>query len=397
MGGRGRPEEIGAGADASATGLANAENLLHGQAMKKFTGRLLAAVGGFALWATVAVADDAPRSVTLISATKLEIMRAGKVSGSVALKAGEVLEVVTLEGDFVNVRYKGLAGRVAVGKTDLSQKIEAAAEAAARKKIEDEAAALAAEAAAIAAEAKDVVPPAKKTPAPAPSAVAVPARSGVTRPVAGTKENPSAVAPGETPPAPGSAARPETRPPVAVGAKTPSADAPRAAAGEPLPAVNIAEVLAGHLVQWQGSNLVPVPPERLAQAKIFAVYFAAGSDVACREFTQNLSDAYGKMRPFYPEFEVVLVSRDKSAADMLAYLRDDRTPWPALAWEAIGGLTDITRYAGRAIPCLVVVDAQGKVLSDSYRGGAYVGTDAVLDDAWRIMKEFRRKNPRAKS
>ena len=362
--------------------------------MIKRTGRLLAAVLAFGLWVTVAVAQDAPGSVTLIAATKLEIMRAGKVSGSVALKAGEVLEVVSLDGDFVSVKYKSLSGRVAVGKTDLSQKIEAAAEAAAKKKVEEEAAALAAQAAAIAAEAGVEAPPAKKSSVPAPNSVApaaaAPAKPQVTPPVAMAKENPPIVAPVEMPPAPRSAAKPETRPPVAVSA-------PRTSAGEALPAVNVAEVLAGHLVRLDGTNLVPVPPERLARVKVFAIYFAAGSDVACREFTQNFSDAYGKIREIYPEFETVLVSRDKSAADMLAYLRDDRTPWPAVAWEAIGSLTGITRYAGRAIPCLVLVDAAGKVLSDSYRGGTYAGPDAVLDDTWRILKDFRRKNPRAKS
>jgi hypothetical protein len=45
----------------------------------------------------------------------------------------------------------------------------------------------------------------------------------------------------------------------------------------------------------------------------------------------------------------------------------------------------------------VLVDQNGKVLSDTNRWGRYVGPDAVLEDTWKILRDYRRKNPRAKS
>lgn len=51
----------------------------------------------------------------------------------------------------------------------------------------------------------------------------------------------------------------------------------------------------------------------------------------------------------------------------------------------------------RLVPCLVLLDDNGTVLSDTNRSGSYVGPNAVLDDTWKILRDFRRKNRRVKS
>ncbi len=56
-----------------------------------------------------------------------------------------------------------------------------------------------------------------------------------------------------------------------------------------------------------------------------------------------------------------------------------------------------TRYAGDGIPCLVLVDADGMVLSDSFRGGGSVGPDLVLDETWKILRDHRRQQAGKKS
>lgn len=162
------------------------------------------------------------------------------------------------------------------------------------------------------------------------------------------------------------------------------------------PANAIERVLNGKLVQLEGGALRPFDGARLAGVKFYGIYFSAGWCGPCREFTPGLVDAYGKIRSIYPEFEVVLVNLDQSAADMLAYMRDDHMPWPALRWDLRKSTRDLTRYSGSGIPCLVLVDENGKVLSDSYRWGSYVGPDAVLDDTWKILRDYRRQHPRAK-
>ena len=184
---------------------------------------------------------------------------------------------------------------------------------------------------------------------------------------------------------------------VAPPSRAASAPPPAVAPKPPyVPATALERALAGKLVRLEGNALRPQDPGRFAAVKFYAFYFSASWCGPCRQFTPELVDAYGKIRALYPEFEVVLVSRDRSQADMGDYVRSDRMTWPVLAWNAIRG-HEVNRYAGSGIPCLVLVDANGKVLSDSYRWGRYVGPDAVLDDTWKILREYRRAHPKPKA
>ncbi len=264
-----------------------------------------------------------PAEVTVSAPARLEVLNAGKPGGTISLRVGEKLSVIEVSGDYVQVRYRNVAGRVLAVHTDLPREEVAAA-------------------------------------ARAPVA-AMPRELSVA---------PSAIV---------------TAPPVAR------------APAKYVPGTMLERVLYGRLMAWEQGALRRSAPERLAGVKFFAIYFSASWCGPCRTFTPELIDAYGKIRALYPEFEVVLVNRDSSPAEMMAYVRDARMPWPALAFESIASSREITRYAGDGIPCLVLVDAQGKVLSDSYRGGRYVGPDAVLDDTWKILREYRQKNARPKT
>lgn len=253
-----------------------------------------------------------PETLTVKEATNFEIVRAGKVTGTVALAAGATLAVSAApEGEWVRVRLRNLEGRVRMAHTNLAH-------------------------------------------APIPAA---------------------------------------TAPPVAAWA-TPAVEEP-VAPPEPehVPATKMERWLAGKLVRRELAGVQPVTPARLAGVKFYAIYFSASWCPPCREFTPGLVDAYGKIRSMYPEFEIVLVSRDESERAMTAYMSHDKMEWPAVRWAESKSLREINRFAGDGIPCLVLVDAEGKVLSDSYRWGRYVGPDAVLEDTWKILRDYRKKNP----
>ncbi|MSU69740.1 MAG: redoxin domain-containing protein [Opitutaceae bacterium] len=258
-----------------------------------------------------------PPEVTITKPGNLELLRNGKVSGTVALPPGQKLDVIDQQGDYVLVRYRNLNGRVPVALTNFPHG----------------------------------EPDESEAPPPA-AAVKSPAT---------TRAAPASVA--ETP---------------------------------YTPATTMERVLAGKLVALDGGVLRPYAAARLAGVKFYAIYFSASWCPPCREFTPGFVDAYGKIRALYPELEVVLVNHDHSQADMLAYMRNDQMKWPALRWEDIKGAAAINRYAGEGIPCLVLVDENGKVLSDSFHGRDYVGPNAVVDDTWKILREYRRKNPRQK-
>jgi len=187
---------------------------------------------------------------------------------------------------------------------------------------------------------------------------------------------------------------PEVAPPKAVRPPPIVASPPAPVRHDPANALERA--LAGKLVRLDGGSLRPFDGAQLAGVKYYAVYFSASWCGPCREFTPGLVDAYAKIREVYPEFELVLVNRDQSAQDMEAYMRGDQMRWPAVRWDAIQGASELNRYAGDGIPCLVLVNENGEVLSDSYRWGRYVGPDAVLDDTWKILRDYRRNHPRKK-
>ncbi len=308
---------------ASATGLAHRKFLLQRFAMNFLSLFRMMAVGMGCL--TVSVwAEGLPKQLKMTEATKLEIQRDGKTTGTVGLAAGVELEVLAMEEEWVKVKFRSLEGRVPVAKTDLIQRVT-----------ELTAQAEAAEAAALAAEIK-------------------------------------AQAEGKSPPA---RAKP--------------------AAVRPAPS-EMERRFARKLVRLSGSSLKPVQANELEGVKFYALYFSASWCGPCRSFTPGFVTAYRELKQSYPEFEVVFVSNDRSPADMLAYMRGDKMTWAAVRFDAIGGSEDITRYAGDGIPCLVLIDANGQVLSDSFRKGNYVGPNTVLNDTTKLLADYRRKNPRAK-
>ena len=68
-------------------------------------------------------AQGLPKQLKMTEATKLEIQRDGKTTGTVGLAAGVELEVLSIEERWVKVRFRSLEGRVPVAKTDLMQRV----------------------------------------------------------------------------------------------------------------------------------------------------------------------------------------------------------------------------------------------------------------------------------
>ncbi len=161
------------------------------------------------------------------------------------------------------------------------------------------------------------------------------------------------------------------------------------------PATVMERAFEDRLVRMQDGVARRVEPAQLAGVKFYALYFAAGWNASCRAFTEKLAEAYPKLRELYPEFELVMVSRDQSRAAMVTSMHIEQMPWLAVRWDLNVGATEITRY-GRGIPCLVLIDAEGKVLADTYREGALVGSDAVLKDIWKTLFDYRRGHPAVK-
>ncbi|HSH39243.1 MAG TPA: thioredoxin-like domain-containing protein, partial [Chthoniobacterales bacterium] len=157
----------------------------------------------------------------------------------------------------------------------------------------------------------------------------------------------------------------------------------RVVAANAAPALNgkkIAELVKGDLVTSKNGILSVVNDQTFEQKKLIGLFFAGNWCPSCRKFTPELVQYYNRVAAAHPELEVVFVSSDRSASAMEKYMRDSNMPWPAVKYEKIAEKEELKKYAGSGIPCLVLVDASGRVLSDSYAGKTYLGPSKVLRD-----------------
>jgi thiol-disulfide isomerase/thioredoxin len=190
-----------------------------------------------------------------------------------------------------------------------------------------------------------------------------------------------------SPPGEGSIFDVEAKPPTLRGAVAEKNAILSDLTGEavPAPLTPMQRQLDGKLVRLADGKLGPISVgQALAGVKFYAIYFSAAWCGPCRQFTPGFVSAYKELKQKYPNFEVIFVSNDRSATEMANYMRQDRMPWPALQFEHVQS-SQLTRYAGPGIPCLVLVDPNGKVLAHSFRGSDYLGPQHVLDEARRLL------------
>ena len=197
----------------------------------------------------------------------------------------------------------------------------------------------------------------------------------------------------------GDGAAPTAAPPEET-AKPASEPAPAAPAVAETPAARvpptaIQRALLGKLVQLDRGALKSFDARKLNGVKYYGVMFSAGWCGPCRAFAPTLLDNYRKLRAQYPEFELVLVSNDRSEGAMLDYMREENMPWPAVKYSEIRDFEQLNALEGPGIPCLVLIDGNGKVLADSFKGSDYLGPGSVLEATWRVLQKNHANQPKA--
>lgn len=161
-------------------------------------------------------------------------------------------------------------------------------------------------------------------------------------------------------------------------AREAAAEMAKSPAAEPGKPSVFKDVLDGKLVAVDGRRVVKY--EMAEEPQYYAFYFSASWCGPCREFTPKLISFYNENPNAKKTFEVIFVSRDNSENAMEDYMTGDNMPWPAVKYRNVERLDEVRKYAGNGIPCLVLVDREGKVVSDSYENGNYRGPSAVMRD-----------------
>jgi nucleoredoxin len=153
------------------------------------------------------------------------------------------------------------------------------------------------------------------------------------------------------------------------------------------PLTGFAAQFDGHLIVMRDGKPQDLNAHTLAGVKYWAFYYSASWCPPCRAFTPSLVSFYHDFKPSHPDFELVFVNDDHAEDAMLSYMQDDSMAWPAIRYADLHpGALGVGKYCGDGIPCLVLVDANGKVLSDTNRNGQYVGPEMVVDDIKTMVK-----------
>lgn len=127
-----------------------------------------------------------------------------------------------------------------------------------------------------------------------------------------------------------------------------------------------------------------VSADSLAKRDFILLYYSAHWCGPCRQFTPHLVKFYNTYKAGNT-FELIFVSCDRSASEMREYMASAAMPWPAVVFEQRGKLPMHRYSTGNGIPCLVLLDKAGRVVSDSYNHGAYRGPVKVVQDLQQAL------------
>lgn len=145
------------------------------------------------------------------------------------------------------------------------------------------------------------------------------------------------------------------------------------------------EAISDNLVQMDGRKLKNVSEDAFEPKEYYAIYYSAHWCPPCRNFTPKLVDFYKKQKRKNDDFEIIFVSSDRSEDAMEEYMEETSMKWMALDYDKKKRSRDLTQFSGPGIPCLVVVDKDGNVLSDSYDGQKYLGPTKVMKELGEIL------------
>ena len=166
---------------------------------------------------------------------------------------------------------------------------------------------------------------------------------------------------------------------------------PHASAATPAPTdSSSSSTLAGQLAQHlvvvdKNGTFKSFDASGLKGVKYFAFYHSASWCPPCKILTPQLVKFYNSFKPQHPDFELIFISHDDDAPSQLDHMKADAMPWPAVRYDDIDNLKlkDMDPNAG--LPDLLLEDANGKVISDTFPPLGSGDTNKVLDDIKRIV------------
>jgi len=108
-------------------------------------------------------------------------------------------------------------------------------------------------------------------------------------------------------------------------------------------------------------------------AKIYGIYFSAHWCPPCRAFSPELVSVYKRInrRPVDSDmknFEIIFVSSDRTEEAQFEYMEDVGMPWYTIKLDRKEASALKKMYGVRGIPTLVIIDADGNLITKGGRG-----------------------------
>lgn len=139
------------------------------------------------------------------------------------------------------------------------------------------------------------------------------------------------------------------------------------------------------LVYHDGKKLAPFEPKSADAPKYFAFYKSALWCPPCRAFTPKIVKFYKEQKEKGAPVEIIFVSYDRNKQSMAEYMGKYKMTFPAFKHKRN---REIVSTKGGGIPNLIVTDADGKKLLDSYsESGKYIGPYEVLENLEKLLKK----------
>uniref|UniRef100_A0A1I8A0W7 protein-disulfide reductase n=1 Tax=Steinernema glaseri TaxID=37863 RepID=A0A1I8A0W7_9BILA len=151
----------------------------------------------------------------------------------------------------------------------------------------------------------------------------------------------------------------------------------------------MAELLKG--IELVCSDESKADASELLNGKIVGLYFSAGWCPPCRQFTPKLKRFYEKVKAAGKNFEVIFVSRDRAAEDLVEYFDDHHGEWTYLEFGNPKIQELLEKYEVKTIPALRIIKPDGTVLVEDARTEvADKGADGALDlfESWEAFFEM---------
>jgi nucleoredoxin len=139
---------------------------------------------------------------------------------------------------------------------------------------------------------------------------------------------------------------------------------------------------ADDLAKWLPDPLVNAKGEKVARrtlaGKIVGLYFASAANPSCQAFTPVLMEFRNR---YAKEFEVILVSQDRSAKEMQEHLRQS-AEWLAVPYVSARREALVKQLEIPGVPTLVVISAKGRVVDANGCATVMAGGEE-LPEAWK--------------